>query len=143
MSNLIPIPKISSKALQEMFDYRLARLRQSMGEQNVSLSILTNPVSLRYAIDFDEYQVFQSNTPTCYLFVPLEGPLVMHGATQKDFPNVSEYRRPNFISPFDGGVELVNKFMFAVNKHFHRQAKLFCVCICITVCSAFQNMYEK
>ncbi len=78
-----------------------------MGEQNVSLSILTNPVSLRYAIDFDEYQVFQSNTPTCYLFVPLEGPLIMHGATRKDFPNVLEYRRPNFISPFDSGLDLV------------------------------------
>jgi|TARA_B110000211_G_C14088559_1_gene557833 Xaa-Pro dipeptidase len=109
VSNLISIPKISSKAFQEMFDYRLARLRQSMGEQNVSLSILTNPVSLRYAIDFDEYQVFQSNTPTCYLFVPLEGPLIMHGATRKDFPNVLEYRRPNFISPFDSGLDLVNK----------------------------------
>ena len=40
--------------LKEMFDYRLSRLRQSMAEKDVSLAILQNPVSLRYAIDFDE-----------------------------------------------------------------------------------------
>ncbi len=74
----------------------------------MSLSILVSHVSLRYAIDFDEFQIFQSHIPTCYLFVPTEGPLVMHGATRRDFPNVSEYRRPNFISPFDSGFDLNN-----------------------------------
>ena len=107
-TKIIPAPKLTDKVLNDMFDYRLGRLRQSMVEQNVSLSILVSPVSLRYAIDFDEFQLFQSHIPTCYLFVPAEGPLVMHGATRRNFPNVSEYRRPNFISPFDSGFDLNN-----------------------------------
>ena len=85
-TKIVPSPKFSDKALKEMFDYRLGRLRKSMLEQNISLSILVNPVSLRYAIDFDEYQLFQSHIPTCYLFVPAEGPIVMHGATRLNFP---------------------------------------------------------
>ncbi len=100
---------ISPSKLKQMFDYRLSRLRQSMAKKNISLVILQNPVSLRYAIDFDEYQLFQSHIPTCYLFVPIEGPIVMHGSVRRDFPNVDEYKRPCFISPFDGGVELKDK----------------------------------
>ena len=46
-TKIIPAPKLSDKALKDMFDYRLGRLRQSMVEQNVSLSILISPVSLR------------------------------------------------------------------------------------------------
>ncbi len=107
-TKIIPAPKLSDQALNDMFTYRLGRLRTSMAEKNVSLSILVSHVSLRYAIDFDEFQIFQSHIPTCYLFVPTEGPLVMHGATRHDFPNVSEYRRPNFISPFDSGFDLNN-----------------------------------
>ena len=101
MKEMIFENKMALSALQKMFDYRLSRLRQSMAKQDVSLAILLNPVSLRYAIDFDEYQLFQAHIPTCYLFVPLEGPLVMHGATRNDFPNVSEYTRPYYLSPFD------------------------------------------
>jgi len=107
-TKIIPAPKLSGQALNDMFTYRLGRLRTSMAEKNVSLSILVSHVSLRYAIDFDEFQIFQSHIPTCYLFVPTEGPLVMHGATRHDFPNVSEYQRPNFISPFDSGFDLNN-----------------------------------
>ena len=114
MEDLILENDISPSALQEMFDYRLSRLRQSMAEKDVSLAILLNPVSLRYAIDFNEYQLFQAHIPTCYLFVPLEGPIVMHGAVRRDFPNVAEYKRPNFISSFDGGIDLESK------------AKIFC-----------------
>lgn len=114
MEDVILENDISPSALREMFDYRLSRLRQSMEKEDVSLAILLNPVSLRYVIDFDEYQLFQAHIPTCYLFVPLEGPIIMHGAARKDFPNVAEYKRPNFISPFDGGIELKNK------------AKIFC-----------------
>jgi Xaa-Pro aminopeptidase len=92
-----------------MHDYRLARVRQAMAEQNISLCVLANPISLRYAIDFDEYQLFQSHIPSCYLFVPIEGPLVMHGATRKDFANVGEYRRPRFVTPFDGGLDITER----------------------------------
>ena len=114
MKDVILEKDMVPSVLKEMFDYRLSRLRQSMAEKDVSLAILLNPVSLRYAIDFDEYQLFQAHIPTCYLFVPLQGPLVMHGAVRKDFPNVTEYKRPYYISPFDGGIDLEKK------------AKLFC-----------------
>tara|TARA_B100001167_G_scaffold130688_1_gene82072 strand:+ start:601 stop:1794 length:1194 start_codon:yes stop_codon:yes gene_type:complete len=114
MKDVILEKDIAHSVLQEMFDYRLSRLRQSMAEKDVSLAILLNPVSLRYAIDFNEYQLFQAHIPTCYLFVPLKGPIVMHGAVRRDFPNVAEYKRPNFISSFDGGIDLESK------------AKIFC-----------------
>ena len=76
LTKIIPAPKLSDPVLKDMFDYRLRRLRKSMNEKNVSLSILVSHVSLRYAIDFDEFQIFQSHIPTCYLFVPAEGGLV-------------------------------------------------------------------
>ena len=109
MTPLVPAPQFSAYALKKMHDYRLARLRHAMSEHNIALCILANPISLRYAIDFDEYQLFQSHIPTCYLFVPIEGPLVMHGATQQNFPNVVEYRRPRFVTPFDGGLHIDEK----------------------------------
>lgn len=106
MVELIPHPQISGAQLQTLFDYRLNRIRSEMVRQGVSLCILTNPISLRYAINFDEYQIFQSHIPTCYLFLPVEGPLIMHGATSHSLPHVTEYRRPNFLTPFDGGLNL-------------------------------------
>ena len=109
MIPLIPPPQLSHSTLKQMHDYRLARVRQAMAEQNISLCVLANPISLRYAIDFDEYQLFQSHIPSCYLFVPIEGPLVMHGATRKDFANVGEYRRPRFVTPFDGGLDITER----------------------------------
>jgi Xaa-Pro aminopeptidase len=115
MTKLIPAPQFSNSTWQKMCDYRLARLRQVMAEKNINLCILANPISLRYAIDFDEYQVFQAHIPTCYLFVPIEGPLVMHGATSQDFPNVASYQRPRFISPFDGGFDLREKTRLFAN----------------------------
>ncbi|UTW13058.1 M24 family metallopeptidase [Marinobacterium rhizophilum] len=105
MIELIKAPALSDKDIQALCDYRLARIRAEMSRQGVSLCVLNNPVSLRYAINFDEYQLFQSHIPTCYLFVPLEGPLVMHGATGREWPNVQEYRRPDFLTPFDGGLD--------------------------------------
>ena len=54
MIPLIPSPQLSPSTLKQMHDYRLARVRQAMAEQNISLCVLANPISLRYAIDFDE-----------------------------------------------------------------------------------------
>src|SRR5210317_1202142 len=87
-------------------EYRLARIRRCMRERNVDLCVLNNPVSLRYAIDYDEYQLFQAHIPTVYLLVPIEGPLRMYGAARRDYLNVEEYQRPHFISVFDAGLDL-------------------------------------
>ncbi len=106
MIELIPPPYFSDVELQSLFDYRLGRIRAQMSDQNVDLCILSNPVSLRYAINFDEYQLFQSHIPTCYLFLPLEGPLVMFGASGQSFPHVKNYRRSDFLTPFDGGLDI-------------------------------------
>lgn len=106
MINLIPEPAISQDELQQMCDYRLARIRSTMAKNNVALAVLTSPVSMRYAVDFDEYQLFQSHIPTVVLFVPLEGPVTLFGASQRHYPNVQGYESSHFATPFDGGLDL-------------------------------------
>lgn len=106
MIDVIAPLQLSVDELDTLFSYRLARIRDEMQRQQVSLLVLTSPVSLRYAANIDEYQLFQSHIPTCYLFVPVEGPVQMHGSTGREFPNVSQYARSDFLTPFDGGLNL-------------------------------------
>lgn len=74
---LRPMPAID---FDRMHRDRLAKLRQAVRDAGAALLVLTNPVSLRHAIDLRSYQLYQSHIPTAYLFVPSEGPLVAHGA---------------------------------------------------------------
>lgn len=106
MQAQITAPVFSDAELTALFDYRLDRIRAAMKQQQVDLCIISNPVNLRYAVNFDEYQVFQSHIPTCYLFLPVEGPLQMHGATSRELPQVEHYCPSDFLTPFDGGLEL-------------------------------------
>lgn len=106
MIDLIPDPAISQNELQEMYDYRLGRIRSVMAKHNIALTVLTSPVNMRYAVDYDEYQLFQSHIPTVVLFVPLEGPVTLFGASQRHYPNVQGYEGSHFATPFDGGLDL-------------------------------------
>jgi len=106
MIDIIPPLQLNQDQLNQLFDYRLQRIRTEMKRQQVSALILTSPVSLRYAVNFDEYQLFQSHIPTCYLFLSLDGPVQLHGATGRHFPNVSHYASSDFLTPFDGGFDL-------------------------------------
>jgi Xaa-Pro dipeptidase len=106
MFNMLPDFALTKVQKYNLYSYRLRRLRQSMQKADVGLCVLNNPISLRYVIDFDEYQLFQSHIPSCYLYVPVEGPLVMFGATGRHFPHVEDYQRPVFVSVFDGGFDL-------------------------------------
>ena len=103
---MLPSFELTNTQQTDLYTYRLTRLRQAMKEADVSLCILNNPVSLRYVIDFDEWQLFQSHIPSCYLYVPIEGPLVMFGASARNFPHVAEYRKPSFMTIFDSGFDL-------------------------------------
>lgn len=103
----IELAPINAADLNEMYGYRLARVRQQMQRREVELCVLASPISLRYAINFTEYQVFQAHIPTAYLFLPLEGDVTLFGASQRHYPGVDHYGASRFVTPFDGGVELI------------------------------------
>ena len=89
-----------------MRKYRLQRIREQLRRQDIPLAILVQPVSLRYAIDFREYALFQSHIPMYVLFVPVEGPVVLHGAYNREYELVDEYRPSPYFNPFDGGLDI-------------------------------------
>jgi Xaa-Pro dipeptidase len=87
---------------ERLHAYRLGRLRAALKEQGAAMCLLVNPISLRYAVDYETYGLFQSHIPTTYLFLPQEGPLVIHG-TYGPLPLIDEARPARAISFFDGG----------------------------------------
>ena len=86
---VIDKPEIDLQALRA---YRLGRIRGLLRERGVAFCVLVNPISLRYAVDCREYQGFQSHIPAMYLFVPAEGPVVLFGASRRDYDGVDDYR---------------------------------------------------
>ncbi len=70
------------------------------------LMVLLQPISLRYAIDFREYALFQSHIPKCALFLPAEGPVVLYGSSHQHYDLVDEYRLGIPLHPFDLGFNL-------------------------------------
>jgi Xaa-Pro dipeptidase len=88
-----------------MSAYRLGRLRQQLQLHDAAMCILVNPISLRYAVDYRSYMLFQSHIPTVYLFVPQEGPLVFNGCYY-DVPQVSDFRPGRPHAFFEGGTNI-------------------------------------
>lgn len=97
------MPEIDVDALHA---YRMARINAALRETSAAMCILVNPISLRYAVGYRTYALFQSHIPTTYLFVPLDGPTIIHGAFGPPPPKVDEARAGRPISFFDGGPEL-------------------------------------
>ncbi|HCH24825.1 MAG TPA: aminopeptidase [Oceanospirillaceae bacterium] len=106
MFDMLPDFALTEQQLANLYSYRLGRLRQAMADAQVDLCVLNNPISLRYAIDCNEYPLFQSHLPTIYLFVPIEGPLRLYSASGRNYPFVEQYARAHFNNVFDGGFDL-------------------------------------
>lgn len=82
---------------------RLNRLRTEMARFEVDAVILLDPVNVRYATGARNMQVFSSRNPSRYLFVPLEGPVVLFeftGATHlaKGLETIDEVRPATTVS---------------------------------------------
>ena len=71
-------PEIDQVALRTS---RLARLRSVMGARNVAAVLLTDPVNIRYASGARNMQIFTARNPARYLFVTLDGPVVLYEFT--------------------------------------------------------------
>ena len=96
------MPAIDSARLHT---YRMERVKSALRKTDAALCVLVNPISLRYAVDYRTYGLFQSHIPTTYLFVPVEGPVIIHGVFGPP-PSVDEVRIARPISFFDGAGEL-------------------------------------
>jgi Xaa-Pro aminopeptidase len=71
------------------------------------MCLLVSPVSLRYAVNYRDYPLFQSHMPQTYVFVSVEGPTVIHGAMGGS-SWADEVRPGRPISFFDGAERLAD-----------------------------------
>ena len=94
-----PRPQIDAERLHE---YRTARLHEQLDRLEADMVLIHNPVSLRYAIAYSGYQLFQSRTPTAYCFLAADGPTIAFG-TYGDEHRGDETRSGHALSYFDGG----------------------------------------
>ncbi|MFT5115067.1 MAG: Xaa-Pro dipeptidase [Parasphingorhabdus sp.] len=93
------LPEIN---FDRLYSYRTSRLRKQMKVADISVLVSLNPLSLRYAVDYSTYALFQSRIPSCYLFMSQAGPTVIHGAyANTHLIDRTESARP--ISFFDAG----------------------------------------
>lgn len=86
---------------QRLLQYRTDRLRAEMRAADVAALVMVNPISLRYAVDYSSYALFQSRIPSTYLFMAADGPTVIHGA-YGDSPLIDRAQPARHISFFDG-----------------------------------------
>lgn len=57
--------------------HRLARARQQIAAHGLAACLLFDPVNLRYASGARNMQVFHQRNPARYLFLPVEGPVIL------------------------------------------------------------------
>ncbi len=62
-------------------EYRLGRVRQEMERYGVDACLLFDSVNIRYATGSRNMQVFSSRNPARYLFVSLDGPVILYEFT--------------------------------------------------------------
>jgi len=102
LSRIRPLPDIDQSRL---FAYRTERMRASLRQHGAAMVMLVNPISLRYALDYRTYPLWQSHAHTTYAFVPAEGPIVAYNVYGNP-PCADSVRVGRQNSYFDGGPEL-------------------------------------
>ncbi len=105
-----PLPEIN---LERLYHYRRQRLVEQMRAADVAALVIVNPVSLRYAVDYSTYALFQSRVPSTYLFLSPDGPSVIHGA-YANTPLIDRSQPARSVAFFDAGDNLAdNARLFA------------------------------
>ena len=92
--------------VDRMRAYRLARVREQLRRSGAALGVFVSPVSLRYAVDYRAYALFNSHVPSTYLFVAADGPVVLHGSEGDPLPLVDDVRLARPLSYFQGGPDM-------------------------------------
>lgn len=90
--------------------YRLDRVRREMERHRVDACLLFDPVNIRYATDARNMQIFTSRNPARYLFLTIDGPVVLFEFTGCEhlvdgLPTIDEVRTgitASFVAAADG-----------------------------------------
>lgn len=104
--DLIPVPVLDFDRLRA---YRLGRVRDQLAQADVAMAVLTNPLSLQYAVDFEEYQLFQSRIPSFTALVPPEGPVSLCGSYHPTSPQVDAFFPSLNLTQFDAGLDMTDR----------------------------------
>lgn len=102
LSKFRPMPQID---LGRVRTYRLGRIREALRRHGAAMVMLVNPISLRYAVDYRSYPLWQSHAHTTYVFVPVEGPVVAYNVYGNP-PGADDVRVGRANTYFDGGPQL-------------------------------------
>lgn len=68
---------VNQAMLDSVREYRLRRLREEMAVRDIGSIVLVDPVNVRYATDTRNMQIFSARNPARYVFIPMEGPVIM------------------------------------------------------------------
>ena len=94
--------------LTALVDRRRANLRATMADAGIDLAVLTNPISIRYATGYRGYATFQTHIPSAYLMLPVEGPIVLHGAYTDELACIDRCEVSHAVTTFDAGLDSTN-----------------------------------
>jgi len=94
---------IDETTLANVRAWRLRRVRAEMAARDIGSIVLVDPVNVRYATDTRNMQIFSARNPARYVFIPVEGPVVMFefagcGHLSADAGNVDEVRIATTVS---------------------------------------------
>ena len=121
---LLPPPDVD---FERLGDYRLGRIRHELANRGIAAAVLNDPISLQYAIDFDEYQLYQTRIATFSALIPGEGSVKLHGAYNRGYPLVDEYADCLNLTTFDGGLDLTDRarrYAEELRRQFGRYARI-------------------
>jgi len=78
LADLVLNPQASSAEFQQRLQRgRLARLREQLLQFDCAAGLFYDPVNIRYATDVSNMQVYSLHNPCRYVFVALEGPVIL------------------------------------------------------------------
>ena len=94
--------------------YRLGRVREALRERDLAAIILYDQLNTRYATDATNMQVWCSHNEVRYVYVPVEGPVVLFdfgGKTQlsEGLPTIDEVRAPEAFLYFSAGADMAKR----------------------------------
>ena len=118
---------LSLPDLEEMRNYRVARIREQLVKNDVAGALLFDPLNLMYATDSPNMQLWVTHNQARWAFIAADGPIVLWEFNDCDFlsghnPHVTEVRPNTSFTYFLAG-DRANEQAEKMAKEIHALVK--------------------